>query len=117
MYILEYIDDASLRNYVQRALNRGEAYHQLRRIVASVNVNRFRGGSDSEIDLWNECTRLLTNAIIYFNSLILSKLLGHYARQKIKWGQMELSGVRIKWGQMKLTLLLIAVWVYPSSLA
>jgi TnpA family transposase len=82
MYILEYIDDASLRSYVQRALNRGEAYHQLRRTVASVNGNRFRGGSDGEIDLWNECARLLTNAIIYFNSLILSRLLGHYDRQK-----------------------------------
>ena len=78
MYILEYIDDASLRSYVQRALNRGEAYHQLRRAVASVNGNRFRGSSDQEIDLWNECARLLTNAIIYFNSLILSKLLAHF---------------------------------------
>ena len=78
MYILEYIDDASLRSYVQRALNRGEAYHQLRRAVASVNGNRFRGSSDQEIDIWNECARLLTNAIIYFNSLILSKLLGHF---------------------------------------
>jgi TnpA family transposase len=78
MYLLDYIDDASLRNYVQRALNRGEAYHQLRRAIASVNGNRFRGGSDGEIDLWNECARLLTNAIIYFNSLILSKLLDHF---------------------------------------
>mgnify|MGYP000105364373 CR=1 FL=1 len=78
MYLLDYIDDASLRNYVQRALNRGEAYHQLRRAIASVNGNFFRGGSDGEIDLWNECARLLTNAIIYFNSLILSKLLDYF---------------------------------------
>ena len=77
-YILNYIDDAALRNYVQRALNRGEAYHQLRRAVASVNGNRFRGSSDQEIDIWNECARLLTNAIIYFNSLILSNLLTFY---------------------------------------
>jgi TnpA family transposase len=34
MYLLDYIDDASLRGYVQRALNRGEAYHQLRRAIA-----------------------------------------------------------------------------------
>ena len=54
-YFLEYIDDENLRSYVQRALNRGDAYHQLRRIVAAVNRNRFRGGSDSEIDVWNEC--------------------------------------------------------------
>ncbi|HAS25075.1 MAG TPA: Tn3 family transposase, partial [Vibrio sp.] len=78
MYLLDYIDDASLRSYVQRALNRGEAYHQLRRAIASVNGNRFRGSSDYEIDLWNECARLLTNVIIYFNSLILSRLLAHF---------------------------------------
>ena len=78
MYLLDYIDDASLRSYVQRALNRGEAYHQLRRAIASVNGNRFRGSSDYEIGLWNECARLLTNAIIYFNSLILTRLLTHF---------------------------------------
>lgn len=67
-YLLCYIDDASLRNYVQRALNRGEAYHQLRRAVSSVNGDQFRGSSDEEIQLWNECARLVTNAIVYFNS-------------------------------------------------
>jgi len=49
--------------------------------VASVNGNRFRGGADEEIELWNECARLLTNAIIYFNSLILSKLLEYYTQK------------------------------------
>lgn len=78
MYLLDYIDDASLRTYVQRALNRGEAYHQLRRAIAHVNGNRFRGKSDDEITLWNECARLITNAIIYFNSLILTRLLEHF---------------------------------------
>ena len=80
-YILEYINDENLRSYVQRALNRGEAYHQLRRTVAAVNGNRFRGGSDNEIDIWNESARLLTNVIIYFNSLVLSRLLAHYVKQ------------------------------------
>lgn len=81
MYLLDYIDDASLRSYVQRALNRGEAYHQLRRAVASVNGNRFRGSSDYEIGLWNECARLLTNSIVYFNSMILSLLLAYFERR------------------------------------
>ncbi len=64
-YLLCYIDDASLRNYVQRALNRGEAYHQLRRAVSSVNGDQFRGSSDEEIQLWmsalagHQCHRLL----------------------------------------------------------
>jgi TnpA family transposase len=80
-YLLSYIDDASLRNYVQRALNRGEAYHQLRRAISNVNGDRFRGNSDEEIQLWNECARLLANAIIYFNSSVLSRLLDSFEHQ------------------------------------
>ena len=64
--------------YVQRALNRGEAWHFLRRAIASVNGDQFRGKNESEIAIWNECARLLANAIIYFNSAILSHLLGHF---------------------------------------
>ncbi len=81
-YLLNYIDDADLRNHVQRALNRGEAYHQLRRAISDVNGDRFRGNSDEEIQLWNECARLLTNTIIYFNSSVLSHLLKSFEYQK-----------------------------------
>lgn len=80
-YLLNYIDDANLRSYVQRALNRGEAYHQLRRAVSNVNGDQFRGNGDDEIALWNECARLVTNAIIYFNSAILSHLLLSFEHQ------------------------------------
>jgi hypothetical protein len=34
LYLLNYIDDPLLRQYVQKALNRGENYHQLRRAVS-----------------------------------------------------------------------------------
>ncbi len=77
-YLLDYIDDASLRQYVQRALNRGEAWHFLRRAIASVNRDQFRGKNETEIVIWNECARLTANAIIYFNSMILSHLLLHF---------------------------------------
>ena len=80
-YLLDYIDDKSLRSFVQRALNRGEAYHQLRRAISSVSGNQFRGSSDEEILLWNECARLVTNAIIYFNSKVLSELLRSFESQ------------------------------------
>lgn len=46
--------------------------------IASVNVGQFRGKNESEIAIWNECARLLANAIIYFNSAMLSHLLGHF---------------------------------------
>jgi hypothetical protein len=34
---MDRIGDASRRNYVPRALSRGEAYHQLRRAISNVN--------------------------------------------------------------------------------
>ncbi|MAI37738.1 MAG: hypothetical protein CL599_09280 [Alteromonas sp.] len=34
LYILNYMGDEKLRKHVQRALNKGEAYHQLRRAIA-----------------------------------------------------------------------------------
>ena len=75
IYILNYIDRAELRHYVQQALNRGEAYHQLRRAIATVNGAKFRGGNDYQVDLWNDCGRLVANCIIYYNSSLLSTLL------------------------------------------
>lgn len=65
---------------MHRALNRGEAYHQLQRAIEAVIGGKFRGSSDNEINIWNECSRLISNCIIYFNSAILSKLLAYYER-------------------------------------
>lgn len=41
LYILDFIDDPELRQSVQKALNRSEAYHRLRRAVAFVNGGKF----------------------------------------------------------------------------
>jgi hypothetical protein len=80
-YLLSYIDDASLRDYVQRALYRDEAYHQLRRAISNVDGDRFSGNSDEEIQLCNKCARLVANSIIYFNSSVLSRLLDSFEHQ------------------------------------
>lgn len=74
LYILEFIDDVELRQSVQKALNRGEAYHRLRRAVAFVNGGKFRVKTEAEQQLWNECSRLITNAIIYYNTVLLSRV-------------------------------------------
>ena len=37
LYLLDYIDSPPLRSNVQKALNRGENYHQLRRAVSYAN--------------------------------------------------------------------------------
>jgi TnpA family transposase len=105
-YLLSYLDDQELRRFVQQALNKGEAYHQLRRKVASVNGEKFRGGNDSQVELWNDCARLISNCIIYYNSAILSNLLARVEKMgnsqakeilcrlsPVAWQRINLNGV------------------------
>lgn len=75
LYILEYIDNLTLRRNVQRALNRGEAYHQLQRAITHPNGGKFRGTTEYEITIESDCSRLIANAIIFYNTAMLSKLL------------------------------------------
>lgn len=74
LYILDFIDDVTLRQTVQKALNRGEAYHRFRRAVAYVNGGKFRVKTEDEQQIWNECSRLISNAVIYYNTLLLSRV-------------------------------------------
>jgi len=73
-YILNYIDDLILRQGVQRALNRGESYHKLRKAVSHAYSGKFRVKTELEQQIWNECARLVSNCIIFYNIWILSKL-------------------------------------------
>jgi len=85
LYILDFIDDVSLRQSVQKALNRGEAYHRFRRAVAYVNAGKFKVHTEAEQQVWNECSRLIANSIIYYNTVLLSKVY----EQKLAAGDLE----------------------------
>ncbi|HEU5103413.1 MAG TPA: Tn3 family transposase [Roseiflexaceae bacterium] len=63
-----------LRKNVQRALNRGENYHQLRRAVSYANFGKLRFRNEDEQQLWQESSRLITSSIIFYNTAILSRL-------------------------------------------
>ena len=84
-YYLEYIDDAGLRQDVQIALNRGEAFHQLQNNVRFGNNGRIKVKSLREQIIHHEATRLICNAIIYYNSYILNQ----YLLEKLRQGNME----------------------------
>jgi len=75
LYLLDYIDSFSLRRNVQHVLNRGESYHQLRRSVSYANFGKLRFKTEYDQQIWNECSRLMTNCIIYYNASILSNFL------------------------------------------
>lgn len=77
LYLLNYVDSLPLRQNVQRALNRGESYHQLRRAISHTNFGKLRFKSELEQQLWSECGRLIANCILYYNASILSNVLAH----------------------------------------
>ena len=80
-YMLNYIDDGDLRSTVHRALNRGEAFHQLRSSILKVSGRKLDGRTELELDISNECNRLLANCIICYNASLLSSLLEGYQLQ------------------------------------
>jgi TnpA family transposase len=63
--LTNFIGDVTLRQSVQRALNRGEAYHRFRCAIAYVNSGKLRVCTGAEQPMWNECSRLIANAVIY----------------------------------------------------
>ncbi len=85
IYILDFIDDVELRQSVQKALNRGEAYHRFRRAVAFINGGKFKVQTETEQQVWNDCARMIANAVIYYNTALLSKVY----EQKVAAGDLD----------------------------
>src|SRR5471032_3447912 len=76
VYTLRYLRDPQLQRNVHRSQNRIESYHQLRSTIAQVGGKKeLTGRTDIEIEISNQCARLIANAIIFYNSAILSRLL------------------------------------------
>lgn len=92
-YLLDYVDSPPLRKNVQRALNRGENYHQLQRAVSYANFGKLRFKSEDDQQVWHECSRLITNCIIFYNTMILSRVLAHKAAMEDSAGAMRISQV------------------------
>ncbi len=80
IYMLDLMNNETFERNITRSLNRIESYHQLQRRIEDVNGGKFRGKSDAEIKLWYECSRLIANCVIYFNSFIMSYMLDSYEK-------------------------------------
>ena len=62
---------------MQRALNRGEKYHQLRRAVSYANVGKLRFRNDDDQQLWHACSRLITTCSSFYTMTMVSRALAH----------------------------------------
>jgi TnpA family transposase len=74
LYMLDYIDDEEMQSNVHRSLNRGESYHQLKSAILKVSGKKLSGKTEIEISINNECARLISICIIFYNASLLSKI-------------------------------------------
>jgi TnpA family transposase len=74
IYILRYIHEENLRRRVQLELNRGEARHSLARWLFFANRGEFRTGDYEEIMNKASCLSLLSNAVLVWNTLAITKI-------------------------------------------
>lgn len=75
IHTLKYLQDPKMQRDVHRSQNRIESYHQLRSAISQAyGKKQLIGKNDREIEITNECARLVANAIIHYNTAILSKL-------------------------------------------
>lgn len=79
IYTLKYMMDAQLQKTVHKSQNRIESYHQLRAAIAKVGGKKqLYGKTDIDVEIANQCGRLVAHAIIYYNSIILSGVIEKY---------------------------------------
>jgi TnpA family transposase len=85
IYTLKYMMDPDLQKTIHKSQNRIEAYHQLRAAIAKVGGKKqLYGKTDIDVEISNGCGRLIANAIICYNSIILSELLEKYEQEDNK---------------------------------
>ena len=74
IHILKSITLPNYRQNIQKALNRTELYHFLTGEVGYANRGKIISKTELDQIIFKECTRLVCNAILYYNSVILSRI-------------------------------------------
>jgi TnpA family transposase len=104
IYTLKCILDPTILENVQRSQNRVESYHGLRAAIAKTTGRKaLLGRTDLEMEISNECGRLIANAIIYYNASIQSRLLERSPKSRkimkflkksspVAWGHIHFTG-------------------------
>jgi TnpA family transposase len=75
LYVLRYIHDVELRARMQLQLNRGERRHQLARRLFFANQDAFQTGDYDEIMNKVTCLSLLSNAVVVWNTVQMTRII------------------------------------------
>ncbi len=80
-YILRYLTDAKLRQTVQLQLNKGEYRHKLPRRIFFADQGEFTTGDYEEIMNKASCLSLVSNAILYWNTIKINDIVTNLRTQ------------------------------------
>ena len=72
-FLLNYIDDVSFRQRIEKQLNKVESSNKFSRAVFFGNNSEFQVSTIEEQNIANNCKRLIQNSIILWNYLYLTK--------------------------------------------
>jgi len=75
-FILKYIDDPEFRQSIEKQLNKIESAQKFSKAISFGHNQEFMQGEKEEQEITAGCRRLIKNAIICWNYLYLSQLLG-----------------------------------------
>ena len=73
LHILRWYKDINTRRRVSRQLNQGEAIHSLRNHLFYANQGKIKGKTDEQLNHQIGCLNLVTNIVIVWNTLYVSK--------------------------------------------
>ena len=88
IYILDYIQDDTIRRQVQKQLNLGEHRHSVAKYIFFANRGEFRTGDLDEIMNKASCLSILSNAVLVWNTVHIAMIVkkmresGHYVDDK-----------------------------------
>jgi TnpA family transposase len=80
-YILRYLTDLDLRRTVQLQLNKGEYRHKLPRRIFFADQGKFTTGDYEEIMNKASCLSLVSNAILYWNTIKINDIVENLRSQ------------------------------------
>jgi TnpA family transposase len=94
-YILRYLTDLELRQTVQLQLNKGEYRHKLPRRIFFANQGEFTTGDYEEIMNKASCLSLMSNAILYWNTIKINEIVENLRSQGAEIDKETLSHISL----------------------
>ena len=94
-YILRYLTDLELRQTVQLQLNKGEYRHKLPRRIFFANQGEFTTGDYEEIMNKASCLSLVSNAILYWNTIQINDIVENLRSQGVEIDKETLSHISL----------------------